>query len=116
MKSVVALFLILITTTIWSQLQHPKASPLSNIEQEVGLSKISVSYSRPSAKGRKIFGIRADGKPGLVPNGRIWRVGANESNKISLVLADKEDKDEFVRLNENNIDDWTLFLESNKQN
>lgn len=90
MKSVVALFLILITTTSWSQLQHPKASPLSNIEQEVGLSKISVSYSRPSTKGRKIFGIRSDGKPGLVPNGRIWRVGANESTKMSL------DSDVFV--------------------
>jgi len=84
LKSVVALFLFLISTTSWSQLQHPKASPLSIVEQGVGLSKISVSYSRPSIKGRKIFGVRADGKPGLVPNGRIWRVGANESTKISL--------------------------------
>lgn len=84
MKSYLALFLIILTTTSWSQLQHPKASPRSFIEQEVGLSKISIIYSRPSTKGRKIFGVKADGKPGLVPNGRIWRVGANESTKISL--------------------------------
>jgi tetratricopeptide (TPR) repeat protein len=46
----------------------------------VGLSKISVEYSRPAAKGREIFG-------GLVPFGRIWRVGANKSTKIKV---DKE--------------------------
>ncbi|MEX0315380.1 MAG: DUF2911 domain-containing protein [Allomuricauda sp.] len=47
------------------------------VEQEVGLSKIVVRYSRPAARGRHIFG-------GLVPYGRIWRVGANESTKISV--------------------------------
>ncbi len=59
------------------QITHPKASPGSSIEQEVGLTKISVTYSRPAARGRKIFG-------GLVPYGRIWRVGANESTKITV--------------------------------
>ncbi|WP_299324654.1 DUF2911 domain-containing protein [uncultured Maribacter sp.] len=65
-------------------MNHPKASPFSKIEQEVGLSKITIEYSRPSAKGRTLFGNQPNGEPGLVPNGRIWRVGANESTKITF--------------------------------
>ncbi|MDT0540273.1 MULTISPECIES: DUF2911 domain-containing protein [Croceitalea] len=60
-----------------SQINHPKASPFAQVAQEIGLSKVSITYSRPSARGRKVIG-------GLVPYGRIWRVGANESTKISL--------------------------------
>ena len=60
------------------------ASPSSIIEQSVGLSKITVAYSRPATRGRTIFGNRADGQAGVVPYGRIWRVGANESTKITF--------------------------------
>ena len=70
--------------TAWCQLEHPKASPFAEIEQEIGLSKISVSYSRPAARGRVLFGNQPNGEPGLVPNGRMWRVGANESTKITF--------------------------------
>ncbi|PHN93108.1 hypothetical protein CSC80_13440 [Maribacter sp. 6B07] len=65
-------------------MNHPKASPFARIEQEIGLSKITVEYSRPSAKGRTLFGNQPNGAPGLVPYGRIWRVGANESTKITF--------------------------------
>lgn len=60
-----------------SQITHPKVSPFAQLEQEIGLSKIMVAYSRPAVKGRVVFG-------GLVPYGRIWRVGANESTKIII--------------------------------
>ncbi len=60
-----------------AQIQHPKASPAALVEQQVGFSKISISYSRPAVRGRLIFGD-------LVPYGRIWRVGANESTKITV--------------------------------
>jgi len=69
--------LLLITQFAVAQIQHPKASPFSTIEQEVGLSKISIAYSRPAVNGRTIFGD-------LVPYGRIWRVGANASTKITV--------------------------------
>ncbi len=65
------------TYALSGQLQHPKASPFATTMQEVGLSSIKVEYSRPSVRDRKIFGD-------LVPYNRIWRVGANESTKISL--------------------------------
>ncbi|WP_339840729.1 DUF2911 domain-containing protein [uncultured Maribacter sp.] len=65
-------------------MSHPKASPFATIEQEVGLSKIIVEYSRPSARGRTLFGNQTNGELGLVPYGRIWRVGANKSTKITF--------------------------------
>ena len=64
------------STVIAAQIEAPKASPFSKVEQDVGLTKITISYSRPGAKGRKVLG-------GLVPYGRIWRVGANESTKFT---------------------------------
>jgi hypothetical protein len=59
------------------QMPHPKASPPATVVQTVGFTQIKVVYSRPSAKGRSVFG-------GLVPYGRIWRVGANESTKFTI--------------------------------
>ncbi|MEM7381846.1 MAG: DUF2911 domain-containing protein [Bacteroidota bacterium] len=76
MKLALSIGLFLICPFLWGQIEHPKASPYSRIEQQLGLSKITVEYSRPAVRGRDIFG-------GLVPYGRIWRVGANESTKIS---------------------------------
>ncbi len=75
-------FFLLLFQYSSSQITHPKASPFSKVEQEIGLSKISIAYSRPATRERKVFG-------GIVPYGRIWRVGANESTKVS-VDADME--------------------------
>ncbi len=73
----VALLACCFTFNASAQITHPKASPFATVEQEVGLSKITVQYSRPAARGREIFG-------NLVPYGRIWRVGANESTRITV--------------------------------
>lgn len=64
-------------TSLLGQIKHPKASPAQEIIQELGLCKVRVRYSRPAVRGREIFGD-------LVPYGRIWRVGANESTKITF--------------------------------
>jgi hypothetical protein len=60
-----------------AQIKTPQPSPTAKVSQEVGLTKIEVEYSRPSAKGRKIFGE-------LVPFGEIWRTGANASTKVMV--------------------------------
>jgi len=60
-----------------AQLSHPKVSPYATTTQEIGLTSIKVEYSRPAVRGRNIFGD-------LVPYGRIWRVGANASTKITF--------------------------------
>ncbi len=77
LRNQITLFLILLCAFGFAQIEHPKASPFSKIEQGIGLSKITLEYSRPAVRGRDIFGD-------LVPYGRIWRVGANESTKISI--------------------------------
>jgi len=79
MRFRITFFVVFLGLIAHSQIEHPKASPFSKIEQEVGLSKITVEYSRPAVRGRKIF---ADN--GIVPFERIWRVGANESTKFSV--------------------------------
>ncbi|WP_027075267.1 DUF2911 domain-containing protein [Maribacter antarcticus] len=79
------LFLIFcVYASSWGQLEHPKASPFARIVQHIGLSSIIIEYSRPAVKGRVIFGEGSAGIPGLVPYNRIWRVGANESTKITF--------------------------------
>lgn len=55
----------------------PRPSPNAKVEQNVGVSKITVTYSRPGVKGRQIFG-------GLVPWGEVWRTGANEATLFEI--------------------------------
>ena len=55
----------------------PKPSPLCKISQDIALTNVTIEYSRPGAKGRKIFG-------GLVPFDKVWRTGANAATKITL--------------------------------
>ncbi len=55
----------------------PAASPLGSLKQKVGVTDIEVSYHRPSAKGRQVFG-------GLVPFGEIWRTGADNATRVTF--------------------------------
>ena len=55
----------------------PAPSPGGSLKQHVGLTDIEISYSRPSAKGRPIFG-------GLLPYGELWRTGANGPTTLSF--------------------------------
>jgi tetratricopeptide (TPR) repeat protein len=65
-----------------AQVQTPSASPSASVSTNVGLTDIKIDYSRPKAKGRKIFGEAATGA--LVPFGAIWRTGANNGTKITF--------------------------------
>jgi len=71
------LLLLIGTLTINAQVKTPKPSPPSKIVQTVGLTEITVEYSRPSVAGRVIFGD-------LVPYGKTWRTGANENTKVTF--------------------------------
>ena len=65
------------TSSVFGQINTPAPSPSASFEQAVGLSTVSMEYSRPSMKGRTIFGE-------LVPFDKIWRTGANASTKITF--------------------------------
>ncbi|MCC5936658.1 MAG: DUF2911 domain-containing protein [Lunatimonas sp.] len=60
-----------------AQIQMPQASPPAKVSQLVGLTQISLEYSRPSVRGRKIFGE-------LVPYGEVWRTGANAATTFEF--------------------------------
>ncbi|MGF7041157.1 DUF2911 domain-containing protein [Mucilaginibacter lappiensis] len=55
----------------------PEASSTQTIIQDFGLGKITVTYSRPNVKDRKIFG-------GIIPYGEVWRTGANAATTITF--------------------------------
>ncbi len=55
----------------------PQPSPSATVSQSFATSKIEISYSRPGAKGRKVFGD-------VVPFGKFWRTGANAATTISF--------------------------------
>lgn len=76
-KLVIALALMIASITIEAQVKTPQPSPKASLEQTVGLTDVSVEYSRPSAKGRKIFGD-------LVPFDKMWRTGANANSTVSF--------------------------------
>lgn len=61
----------------FSQFSVPTASPRQKVEQQFSMTKISLDYSRPGVKGRKVFGE-------LVPYGKVWRAGANSATKITF--------------------------------
>ena len=78
MKKIIALaFTLALFTSVNAQIQTPAPSPFTKIEQKVGLTDVTLEYSRPSAKGRKIFGD-------LVPFGKMWRTGANKNTIITF--------------------------------
>lgn len=80
MKTLLPSFVaLLITGMMHAQLNTPAPSPLGEVKQRVGLTDITIKYSRPSKKGRTIFA--ADG---LVPYGEIWRTGANAATTIEF--------------------------------
>lgn len=60
-----------------AQVKTPQSSPASTVKQAIGLAEVTVEYSRPSAKDRKVFG-------NLVPMNQVWRTGANGSTDITF--------------------------------
>jgi len=78
MKKIISfLFTILLFQFSYTQLQSPVPSPRAKVSQKVGLVNINLDYSRPSKKGRTIFG-------NIVPFDQIWRTGANQATSISF--------------------------------
>lgn len=68
---------VMTTTSVNAQLKTPAPSPLQTLKQAFALSDITIEYSRPSAKGRVVYGD-------VVPFGKVWRTGANSSTKITF--------------------------------
>ena len=77
MRAIILTLLLFTVNLGFSQINTPRVSPASEVEQMVGLTEIEIEYSRPSIRGREVFG-------NLVPFGKVWRTGADNSTKISF--------------------------------
>ena len=103
MKKLIILTLVFaITLTANAQVKSPQASTSQTISQTVGLTNVELSYSRPSMKGRVIFG-------NLVPYDKVWRTGANGNTKITF------DKNVMIGGKDINAGTYAIFAKPNAQ-
>ncbi|RCH53801.1 hypothetical protein DJ568_16320 [Mucilaginibacter hurinus] len=89
----------------------PGSSSTQTIIQDFGLGKITVTYSRPNVKGRKIFG-------GIQPYGQVWRTGANWATTITFteettVEGNKVPAGTYALFTIPGEKEWTIILNKN---
>lgn len=92
-------FIILGVDAVSAQLRLPRPSPKASVMQTIGVTDVTITYSRPGVKGRKIWGdwpSEAKGEATLdnqntrpkdapiVPWGHIWRTGSNEATTFTV--------------------------------
>jgi len=102
---------ILLCTAIWvgnAQVTTPSASVPETSKTTVGLTEVSIDYSRPSKRGRVIFG-------NVVPYGELWRTGANSNTTIQFsddVVIDGQDvkAGEYAIFTKPEEDHWEVYF------
>ena len=81
MKKVLVVLFTMAGLFAEAQVQTPGSSPSASVSTVVGLTDIKIDYSRPKAKGRKIFGV---GSEFITPFGHMWRTGANNGTNVTF--------------------------------
>jgi hypothetical protein len=104
----------LVSTLSFAQVKTPAPSPKATVMQMVGLTEVSLDYSRPSAKGRAVFGD-------LVPFGRIWRTGANQNTMVTFsddvkIEGKKLPKGTYAIFATPKADIWEIVFYTDTQN
>lgn len=104
---------LLVGTSAVAQINIPAASPAASVTQKVGLTDVSISYSRPSLKGRTF------GKD-VVTYGEMWRTGANSPTLIKFndditIQGNKVPAGEYVLMSIPAQNEWTIILHKNKE-
>lgn len=102
---------VLMAVPAAAQIDLPPLSPEGYVKQKVGFVTVEVNYSRPSMRGRAVFGE-------LVPYGEIWRTGANSSTKLKfsqeVTLNDhKVPAGEYALYTIPGEKEWTIILSKN---
>jgi hypothetical protein len=82
MKNILVIALLVVGLAAQAQVQTPQPSTASTVTNVVGLTEVKIEYSRPKAKGRKIFG--ASTVDFLTPYGKLWRTAANTGSKVTF--------------------------------
>lgn len=114
MKKLFLAVCLLGMTQVNAQVETPQPSPASKLEQKVGLTDVTLSYSRPGVKGRTIFGD-------LVPYGKMWRTGANKNTTITfsddVTIGGKEVKaGSYAIFTKPNAASWDVYFYADTNN
>jgi len=113
MRTLCLLLLLWISDiSLQAQVIVPAPSPFASVTTVVGLTDVKVEYSRPKAKGRKIFGSTSEH---VVPFGKIWRTAANNGTKVTFsddVKLGNADlpKGVYLLLTIPNEKEWTIII------
>ncbi|MET3502007.1 hypothetical protein ABIC45_003631 [Mucilaginibacter rubeus] len=99
--------MIFTAVNVYAQLT-PQPSSTQSVVQDFGLGKISLVYSRPDVRGRKIFG-------GMEPYGKVWRTGANSATVIKFtdevsMEGNKIPAGEYGLFSIPGENEWTIIL------
>ncbi|GAB5563798.1 MAG: DUF2911 domain-containing protein [Winogradskyella sp.] len=113
-KLVLFAFALTLMFSVNAQVETPQPSPFTKIEQKVGLTDVTLEYSRPSAKGRAVFGE-------LVPFGKMWRAGANKNTMITfsdtVIIGDsKVEAGSYAIFITPNKESWDVIFYSDTNN
>lgn len=117
-RFILSALLIAATVNVEAQqkptLKLPALSTSTKITQDFSTGTVELSYSRPSARGRKVFGD-------LVPYGANWRTGANSNTKIKfsedvIVGGQEVPAGEYSMYSVPSEGDWTIILNSSTGN
>lgn len=108
-KGMVCLSVLVFTNSLKAQIMTPAASVTTELKTKVGLTDVNILYSRPSMKGRGIFGKE------IVPFGATWRTGANSVTKLSFSEDFKLGgaalkKGDYAILTVPNATEWKIML------
>ena len=104
---------LLLAGAAQAQINTPAPSPTSTITQRVGLTDVTITYSRPSLRGRKAFGKNEDKV--IVAYGQRWRTGANSTTSIKFsddvtVEGQKVSAGEYGLYTIPDKNEWTVVL------
>jgi Protein of unknown function (DUF2911) len=92
-------------------LDLPLRSQSAEVTQRIGVTDITIKYSRPLVNNRKIWG-------GLVPYGKVWRTGANTNTTITfsdpvMIEGKPLDKGSYGLHTIPSADEWTIIFSKN---
>lgn len=113
-KIIFMLAMVIANYALYAQIKTPAASPKSTVTQIVGLTDVTIDYSRPSSKGRTVFG-------NLVPFGKLWRTGANQNSMVTfsedvVIKGATLKKGKYAIFTKPKADVWEVFFYSDTDN
>ncbi len=113
-KIILGIVMILVSFQIEAQVKTPAPSPKCTVEQKVGLTDVTIEYSRPSMKGRTVFG-------NLVPYGKLWRTGANQNSMITfsddvIIKGQTLKKGKYAIFVTPKVDMWEVIFYTDTEN